>query len=496
MRILLIAPPWLDIYGDYKEASKLGCISSPLGLAYLGAAIQEEGGEVKVVDMETEGVNLHSLLPLIDEYRPDLIGITATTPVYTNTKDLAGEIKKAHPETPLVLGGVHSTVVGKEALEECEHFDFQVVGEGEETIKEIMAALEAGRSLEGIQGVIYRDNGRIVENPRRPIELEADFLPVPDRNLLPTDKYVHSLPGKGFIRYATLFTSRGCPFKCIFCSQHTMHGRRMRWHSLDRVMVELDQIVNGLKVEHIIIMDETLTLDRARTLELCRRIREAGLKFTWEGWTRAETIDEELLTEMKSVGLIRLSFGIESGDPEILKIIKKGITLEGVRRAYRIADKVGLETRGSAILGHPFETKETAWRTIRFCRSIKECQQIYLNVATPYPGTELYDYAVNGRGGMTLLTRDYSQYKRYGDPVIEVNDLSSNDLKRMQSLGLLYFYLTPRRILYNVFKRAGLKAGLINSWAFAMSTMRGFLKSLKTALKPKPKTRGHRARGG
>ena len=485
MRVLLIAPPWLDIYGDYKEASKLGCISSPLGLAYLGAAVQEKGGQVKVVDMETEGVNIHDLLPIISEFDPDLIGITATTPVYTNTKALAAEIKQARPHTPLVLGGVHSTVVGREALEECEYFDFQVVGEGEETIQEVMEALEQGRSLAGILGVIYRDNGAIVENPRRPLEMTADHLPVPDRNLLPTDKYVHSLPGKGFIRYATLFTSRGCPFHCIFCSQHTMHGRKMRWHSLERVMVELDQIVNQLGVEHIIIMDETLTLDRERTLELCRRIKEAGLKFTWEGWTRAETIDEELLTEMKSAGLIRLSFGIESGDAEMLKIIKKGITLEGVRRAYRIADKVGLETRGSAILGHPYETRETAWRTIKFCRSIKECQQLYLNVATPYPGTELYDYAVNGRGGMTLLTRDYSQYKRYGDPVIEVNDLSSNRLKMMQSIGLICFYFTPRRILYNVFQRAGLKAGMINSWAFAMSTMRGFLKALKSILKPK-----------
>ena len=495
MRILLIAPPWLDIYGDYKEASKLGCISSPLGLAYLGAAIKEKGGRVKVVDMETEGVNLHSLLPIIDDFKPDLIGITATTPVYTNTKDLAGEIKKTHPGIPLVLGGVHSTVVGREALEECEHFDFQVVGEGEETIQEIMEAFEEGRSLEGIKGVIYRDHGEIVENERRPLEMEADKLPVPDRDLLPTDKYVHSLPGKGFIRYATLFTSRGCPFHCIFCSQHTMHGRKMRWHSLERVMAELDQIVNKLGVEHIIIMDETLTLDRERTFELCRRIKEAGLKFTWEGWTRAGTIDEELLAEMKSAGLIRLSFGIESGDPEILKIIKKGITLEGVREAYRITDKLGIESRGSAILGHPFETKETAWRTIRFCRSIKECQQLYLNVATPYPGTELFDYAVNSRGGMRLLTRDYSQYKRYGDPVIEVNDLSSNDLKRMQSLGLLYFYLTPRRIVYNVFKRAGLKAGLINSWAFALSTMRGFLNSLKAALKPKSKRSGTKTAG-
>ena len=144
----------------------------------------------------------------------------------------------------------------------------------------------------------------------------------------------------------------------------------------------------------------------------------------------------------------------------------KGVTLDQIRTAYKIAEKVGIETRGSAILGHPYETKRTAWRTIRFLRGLQQLQQVFLNVACPYPGTELYDCAVTGTGGMRLLTEDYSQYKRYGDPVIEVNDLRAKDLKRLQSLGLLYFYLTPRRIWYNVVKRAGLRAGVINGIAF------------------------------
>ncbi|HPN95522.1 MAG TPA: radical SAM protein, partial [bacterium] len=173
-------------------------------------------------------------------------------------------------------------------------------------------------------------------------------------------------------------------------------------------------------------------------------------------------IDEELLAAMKKAGLIRLSFGIESGDPEILKKIKKSVTLEQIKAAYKAAAKVGIETRGSAMLGHPYETRKTAWRTLKFIRGIKECLQIYLNVACPYPGTELYECAVKGEGGMRLLTTDYTQYKRYGDPVIEVNDLSSRDLKRLQTIGLFYFYLTPRRVWYNVFKRAGLRAGIKN----------------------------------
>ena len=258
-----------------------------------------------------------------------------------------------------------------------------------------------------------------------------------------------------------------------------MYGRRVRWHSIQRVMEELDYIVNENDIKHIIIMDENLTLNKKRLLLICREIKKNNLKFTWEGWTHVSTVDEEILQAMKSAGLIRLSFGIESGDQKILNKIKKAITLDQVRNAYGIAEKVGIETRGSAMLGHPYETRETAWRTIKFLRSIKECQQVFLNVTCPYPGTELYDCAVTGKGGMKLLTTDYSQYKRYGNPVIEVNDLSAKDLKRLQIMGLLYFYLTPRRIFYNIFKRTGLKAGIINGFAFLHGVLKGLFSKKK-----------------
>lgn len=466
MRVLLVAPPWLDIYGDFKAAAKVGCVSHPLGLAYLGGAILASGHDCRIVDMESEGLTEDDLDHIIREYEPNLIGLSATTPVFQNAKVLAGRIKERCPDIPIAIGGVHSTVVGRQVLEECPAFDFQVVGEAEESIGSICKAVMNGGDLSGVPGVLHRQNGDIIENPRAPFLKDLDAIPMPARHLLKADLYQHSLPGKGFVRYANLFTSRGCPFQCVFCSQHTMHGRRMRFHSIGRVIEELKDITENLGVQHVIVMDETLTLRRDHTLELCQAIRDHKLDFTWEGWTHASCIDEELLREMKSAGLIRLSFGIESGDPEILRRIKKGITLDQVRRAYEISARVGIETRGSAMLGHPGETRETAWRTIKFLRSIKECQQVFLNVACPYPGTELYECAAGGTDGMRLLTTDYSKYKRYGDPVIAVNDLEPKDLQRLQTLGLLYFYLTPRRIWYNIFQRAGLRAGLRNAFAF------------------------------
>jgi len=476
IRTLLIAPPWLDIYGSYKAAAKLGCVSPPLGLAYLGGAVLELGGDCRIVDMESEAVDVAGLLQIIGEYQPHLIGLSATTPVYKNATLLADAIKQSFPDIPLGIGGVHSTIMGASVLAECPSLDFEVIGEAEHTIKEACQAIVENRSFEGIAGMCYRRNGAVVENPRRPLTEDLDELPFPARHLLKRDLYQHSLPGQGLVRYASLFTSRGCPFQCIFCSQHTMHGRRVRFHGVSRVIAELRDIIDNLGVQHVILMDETLTLRRERTLELCQAIRDTGLRFTWEGWTHAATIDEEMLREMKTAGLIRLSFGIESGDPLILKRIKKGVTLDQIRTAYAIAARVGIETRGSAMLGHPGETRATAWRTIKFARSIKECQQLYLNIACPYPGTELFECASAGHEGMTLLTQDYSQYKRYGDPVISVNDLNPKALRRFQTLGLLYFYLTPSRIWYNVVRRAGLRAGLRNCWAFAKGVVSSLLR--------------------
>ena len=475
-RTLFVAPPWLDLYGNYQAAAKLGCVSHPLGLAYLGGAILQAGGDCRIVDMESEAVGVDGLLSVIADYQPHFIGLSATTPVFKNAVQLAEAVKKRYPDIPLGLGGVHSTIVGKEALQDGPAFDFVVRGEAEHTVVEVCRALQAGRTLEGVAGVSYRRNGEIVENPRNPLIENLDDLPMPARHLLKADLYQHSLPGRGFVRYANLFTSRGCPFQCIFCSQHTMHGRKVRFHGVQRVIAELRDIVEGQGVQHVIMMDETLTLKRDRTLELCQAIRDAGLNFTWEGWTHASTIDEEMLSCMKAAGLIRISFGIESGDPVILKRIKKSVTLDQIREAYRIAARVGLETRGSAMLGHPGETRKTAWRTIKFVRSIRECQQLYLNIACPYPGTELFECAVNGQEGMTLLTQDYACYKRYGKPVISVNDLDPKALQRIQTLGLLAFYLTPRRIWYNVVARAGIRAGLRNGWAFFKGVVSSLLR--------------------
>ena len=465
----MIQPPWSEIYGRYKPAARVGVLYPPLGLCYLAAAVEKDRHKVQVFDMESQGMNLSSLIEKVDSGKPDLIGITSTTPLFYQAKRIAQKIKE-RMDIPIAIGGSHVTVMSREAMEDCRSFDYGVYGEGERTFVELVNNLASKKQINNIQGLLYRENGLIVRTEPRPFESDLDSLAFPDRNLLDLNKYIWSVPGKGIAKFTTILTSRGCPFQCIFCSQRTVFGTRVRYRRPENVLNEIEHLVNDLGIKHFAFLDETLTLDRKHVEDICRGIIEREIEITWEGWTRANTVDEDLLRLMKRAGFVRISFGIESGDPEILKVIKKGEKLEDFIKGYRIAKKVGLETRASLILGHPYETKKSAIRSLSFVRKIKGCDQLYLNISTPYPGTELYEIAKKGEGGMRLLTDDFAEYRRYGNPVIEVNDLTKEDLIKLQKKGFLSFYLTPGRIYYNL-KRAGIRAGFKN--------VIGFLKSMR-----------------
>ena len=234
----------------------------------------------------------------------------------------------------------------------------------------------------------------------------------------------------------------------------------MRYRSVNNVIKEIDEIVNNYKISHLVFYDDTLGLNKKLTYELVDAIKREKLDFTFEGMTRINIVNKELLEKLKSVGLNRLSFGVESGNQHILDAAKKGITLEQIRKAYDLTSELDIETRMSIVLGLPFETKETVKKTIKFMKSLK-CYQAYVNIGTPFPGTEYYDMAVKGYGGIRLLTNDWKEFRRWGNAVIEVNDLKREDLIKYQKKALMKFYMTPERIIYNL-KRAGIKAAWVN----------------------------------
>ena len=468
MRICFIHPPWGDVYSQFKDAARLGNSYPPLGLCYLSAMIKQERPDdiVRIIDMEVEGVSLPELLIEIATFRPDLVGIVATSPIFNMAETIAKELKIQF-KCPVVLGGPHPTVLPKETLEKNPQIDYVIAGEGEETIVALLNLIENNHSSD-IPGLWRRDEvGKIVISSSRELNQDLDKLPIPRRELLPINNYLWSIPGKkGFVKFTTIMTYRGCPFQCIFCSARAVFGGKVRKRSVDLILDEMEQVIRDFDIRHFSFIDDTLTLNRKHISAISQGIIDRKLNITWEGFTRANLVDQEILDLMAKAGLVRISFGIETGDAEMLKRIKKGVTLGDIPKAFAMAKKAGLETKGSAIIGFPHETRETLTKTIDFLYSLKNCDQVYLNICTPYPGSELWDMALRGEGGMELLTKDFSQYKRYGNPVVRINDIEPEDLINFQRKGMRKFYFTPRRIWYNL-TRAGFAAGIKNAIAFA-----------------------------
>ena len=479
MRVLLLGPPWGDIYGDFKRAAKVGVYYPPLGLCYIASALQTGGHETLVVDCEAEGKSLLDVVALIEETQPDLIGIQVVSPLYDVVLELCKAIRSAGDQ-PIVLGGPHITITKGEAFEQNPYFDYAIFGEGEFSMLALANALEQGDVVDGLAGIIKRDSqGKLIEGPARVSPSNLDEYPMPDRAGLPMDRYLFSVPGRGNQAFATITSTRGCPFECTFCTEPMMFGRKTRFRSPENVVAEIEHANEVHGVTHFIFVDDTLTVEKSRIVKICDLIIERKLDITLEGWTHANTITEPLLRKMKQAGLVRLSFGIESGDPDILASLKKGTTHEKIRAAYKAAKKVGIETRGSVIIGLPGDTIESVNRTIQFCKDLKEIDHCYFNIAMPYPGTEIRALALAGEKGVTLLSEEYSILKRQGQSVVmEVNDLKAPDLLRLQREAYRAFWLTPRRIFYNL-HRAGFKAGLQNSWAFFRSFIMPPGKSLK-----------------
>ena len=474
LKILLINPPATVAYGSFKSAAKAAASPQmPLGILYIAGVLRAPGHHIEVIDCDIDGFDAYSIVDEIITRNPAIVGLTATTPIISSAFEIIRQVKQ---KTGIItwLGGYHITALPVQTMKQSL-VDYGFYGEAEATVVELANLLAESNGapdferLKAINGLLFRHQGEVVINPKRALIKDLDRIPFPARDLLRNEKYIWSVPSKGLVPVTAITTQRGCPFQCIFCGAQTMFPG-MRYHSIERIIDELTYITTDLGIRHLHFQDDTLTINRKKIMDMLDAIKQNGLKFTWEGYTRANALDEELLIKLKEMGLNRLSFGVETGNEQILKAIKKGIPQEAYITAYKLCRKHGIETRCSIIIGHPYETKETVRETIEFACKL-DCYQAYINIATPYPGSELLELARQGFGGIKLLTEDWAEYRRYGNSVMEMNDLTVEDLVTLQKWAYRKFYLRPKIIWYNI-RRAGLKAAFLNGVAFFKSVIR------------------------
>jgi anaerobic magnesium-protoporphyrin IX monomethyl ester cyclase len=392
MRVLLINP-----FYPISETP-----SPPLGLAYLAAALEQAGVQVKILDYVVYPYRRHALESVLKEFKPQVAGATAVSMTVDHAGQVLSDIKAINPEILTVMGGPHVTFCAQETLEAFSELDAVVIGEGEETLVELLGAVERACHFDSVGGIAYRAGSKIMTTAKRNWIKDLDALPFPARHLLPLGRYrTLGMP-------ISITTSRGCPFKCIFCVGRKMVGTKVRYHSADRVANELAYLAD-LKFHQINIADDLFTASQNHCLTVCEEILQRNLKINWTSFARVDTISVKLLSRMKAAGCTAVSFGIESANPTILKTIKKGITVEQIRNAIRICRRVGISPYASFILGLPGETPQTIKETKAFAANLQQEGLAYgFHILAPFPGTEVREQS--NRLGIRILTDDWSRY--------------------------------------------------------------------------------------
>jgi len=411
----------------------------PLGLGYLGAVAQNEGHEVTVIDCQAEHITYDAFQARISHGSPDVIGVTATTLLYKSAMKLIDIAKEAQPQAVTMLGGSHGTFWDENALKEYPSLDMVVRREGEITFIELLKKLKAGGSLNEVLGVTFRaKDGKTVRTPDRPFIEDLDALPFPAHDLLPLDSLKHM--GKVLF---PLITSRGCVYWCDFCSTVRMFGRGYRWRSPKNVVDEMQLLHDKYDVTQVTFYDDAFTVNRERVFKICEQLHARKLDMTWDCGTRVDMVDREMLKAMRDAGCIAVWLGVESGSEAILGKMNKKIKLDQSRLAYKIAQDVGLMTIANVVLGFPGETEQTAWETIRFVKELNP-DHVGFYVATPYPGTPMYDQ-VKEKGWLKVT--DFDKYDTAG-PTFETPWLSMEKLAEIRYKAYQQFYLRPGYVFH------------------------------------------------
>ncbi|MGC8936285.1 MAG: B12-binding domain-containing radical SAM protein [Candidatus Methanomethylicaceae archaeon] len=441
MKVVLVNPPTT---ASLETISTIGLKAPPLGLAYVAAAIRKEGYDVSIIDSTALDISHHKLAEILQRERPDVIGVTSTTPTIYDAMKSVTLAKEVCPDSITVMGGCHITSLPEETMAECEALDVGVIGEGEATVVDLLKAVESKKPLADVDGIIYRQEGKIIRTrPRRLIE-NLDDIPFPARDLLPLDRYTVLSERH---RLGNILTSRGCPFRCIFCSSSQFYGRRFRARSPKNVVDEMEELVNKYNIRSFEIVDDTFTVDKKRVVEIAEEMMKRGLKVWWACGSRVDLVSRELLAIMKKAGCGLIYYGIESGSERVLTILKKGITLEQARSAIRWAKEVGMEVLGSFIIGTPGETKEDVMKTINFAKD-SGIDFAQFTAMTPYPGTDVYEMAK--KEGL-LTTKDWSHFTTI-KPIMRTNELSVEEISNLVGLAYRKFYLRASFIYKQLIK--------------------------------------------
>lgn len=446
MRCALVVPSWVpeEIFASRTAGSQIN-YWQPLGTLYVAAVLRSEGHEVKFLN----GAFMRNdeILAAVKEFGPGFIGIYSTTFGWKKAKQAADDFRKiAHDDTFICAGGPYPIALQERCLEDAgESLDAVITGEGEFTVLEIVGRLIAGKGLEGVKGVVYREGKNIRKNPARPLIEDLDSLPFPARELL-GDKGRYIPPPATYRRkpVAVIITSRGCNRRCIYCFQMDKERQSgIRYRSVENVLKEIEQCLKE-GYREIKFIDDTLAADYDRAMRLAREIKARGLDFTWFASACVNQVDKPLLKAFKEAGCWAILFGAESGVQKNLNTIRKGTTIAQIQAAVKAAKEVGLRVSTPFLFGIPGETFAEGLETIQFAIDL-DPDIANFHAITPFPGTYLYDN-LDKYGTMSEELTDFT----YQGAAFIPHTMTRDEIIRLRQIAFRRFYSRPSFIIRRI----------------------------------------------
>lgn len=436
LNILLIRPK--SVYADVVAGI-------PIGLALLAAVAEGKGHQVRILDIGLEADSEDALRRAIASERYDIAGLSCMSVEFLGGLETAQSIRKLSPATHIIFGGQHPTIMPELAMK-SDCLDSICLGEGEVVWSEFLDRMSSGEDLEGVSGLWFRRDGEVVRNPKRETYVDVDALPMPAYHLLEIERYFDI----DFVRFPTvdrraiqIFTSRGCPYRCIYC--HDLFGKKFRGRNPEFVWEEIKFLHDTYGIREFMVEDDIFNMDIGRAKRICDLVIASGVKlgFQFGNGVRLERFDEELMKKLAQAGTHHMAIAIESASGRIQKLIRKNLKLDRTNEILDWARRYGIETLGFFMLGFPGETVAEINQTIRFaCKS--HFDEALFSIATPYAGTELNDI-VRATGSFEGGHDIHDEWE--GVVRIKSAQWDNKRLRGLQKKAYFLFFLTRLRFV-------------------------------------------------
>ncbi|MDD3345579.1 MAG: radical SAM protein [Candidatus Omnitrophica bacterium] len=456
MKVLLINPQSRAVQNSPFWQRSLLTPIIPLGLAYIAAVLEKNGIRVQIVDQVAEGLKEDSLLEIVKVMKPDVVGFSCLTAAMDTVVSLSAAIKALDRDIKIVLGNIHASVFA-EVLLKKRVGDVVIHGEGDYTMLELVSRFEKGKGLEGMNGIAFMSNGSLYNNAKVIEVGDLDALPYPAYHLLDLKKY-REVPLAGIYNKIaiTISASRGCPFNCVFCSQNRIHGRP-RYRKIESIIDEMEFMHERYNAKFFGFTDAFFPFSTRHGIEFCDALIKRGLhkKVKWVVETMVDFVTRDLAEKMKEAGLYMLEFGFESGSQKVLDRLGKNTDLEYSKKIMRITRKLGILTLGLFMIGLPGETVSDCDKTIQFAKEL-DCDFVKFNIATPYPGSKLFESykdEVASLRNFSAVSSWYDWFCNSDREFCTVGSIGADVLRNIQRKAMFSFYFRPSKIAKSILKR-------------------------------------------